>query len=543
MFPVKKAPGNSGSLYLISLLIIFLSGSGIVSSCIGTSSSAAEQASDVWKPDTTGIHTMNVEMLSEVYCGGCHLYPEPTLLPKKIWTESVLPEMAHRLGLNLDDQNPYNGMSMEEIFLVSSEQVYPDDSLISTPYWNQIFSFYQQQAPDTLSTIADNQDRHVIDSSLFHPQTSTYPLNKIPLTTLIEIIDDNILYLGDGRSNLYKIHLRNPSIDSLQLDSPPTDLVRSEDGFTYILTSGVFRPSDQRKGRLYAWHPQTRQLDTLLTGLPRPVHLDMEDLNGDGIEDFIVCGFGYRTGYLAWYERDQQGQLTPHILNPNPGALQTQIMDVNQDQLPDIVVLMAQGNEGVHAYINQGKGQFERETWLRFPSVWGSSSFTLYDWNRDGLPDIICTHGDNADYSPIIKPYHGIRIYLNRGDFQFENAFFYHLPGAYQAIPHDYDQDGDTDLAAISFFPSFDSEDHKSWIFMENTATSDTIFQFTTYSKTQANQGRWLVMSSGDIDIDGDMDLLLGSFVFAPTPVPESIQQNWEKKGVGLMIFENMTHD
>ena len=61
----------------------------------------------------------------------------------------------------------------------------------------------------------------------------------------------------------------------------------------------------------------------------------------------------------------------------------------------------------------------------------------MADFNRDGLPDILVTNGDNGEYPSPLKKYHGIRIYLNKGNWRFEEAFFYPLNGAFKAVARD----------------------------------------------------------------------------------------------------------
>ena len=39
-------------------------------------------------------------------------------------------------------------------------------------------------------------------------------------------------------------------------------------------------------------------------------------------------------------------------------------------------------------------------------------------------------------------------------------------------------------------------------------------FEFIDYSVPESTRGRWIVMDAGDIDADGDVDLVLGSFVY-----------------------------
>ena len=38
------------------------------------------------------------EKTAQTYCGSCHQYPSPSLLPKKTWEQTVLPQMAILAG-------------------------------------------------------------------------------------------------------------------------------------------------------------------------------------------------------------------------------------------------------------------------------------------------------------------------------------------------------------------------------------------------------------------------------------------------------------
>ncbi|WP_431214812.1 FG-GAP-like repeat-containing protein [Puia sp. P3] len=89
---------------------------------------------------------------------------------------------------------------------------------------------------------------------------------------------------------------------------------------------------------------------------------------------------------------------------------------------------------------------------LRWPPSYGSSYFELADFNGDGFADIVYTCGDNADFSPVLKPYHGVYIYLNDGHNSFRPWYFFPINGCYKAVARDFDGDGDLDLAAIAFF-------------------------------------------------------------------------------------------
>lgn len=196
--------------------------------------------------------------------------------------------------------------------------------------------------------------------------------------------------------------------------------------------------------------------------------------------------------------------------------------------------MFGQGDEGIFLYENQGKGQFKEIRLLTFPPSYGSSFCSLYDFNQDGQLDILYTAGDNADYPAIRKPYHGIRIFENKGRYQFEETFFYHLNGAYKAIPTDFDQDGDVDLAAISFFPDYEKSPAESFVFLENQGD----FKMKPYSFPEVHNGRWIVMETSDLEGDGDTDIVLGSLSMEVPQRPELLEK-WVESGLPFLVLEN----
>lgn len=262
------------------------------------------------------------------------------------------------------------------------------------------------------------------------------------------------------------------------------------------------------------------------------------DLNNDGLEDIVACEYGDLTGKLVWYENKGQNRYEQKLLRASPGAITSIIKDVNGDGLQDIVVLMAQGDEGVFLYTNQGKGTFTEKKLLSFSPLNGSLYIELADFNKDGFDDLIYVSGDNADRTPFLKSYHGIYIFENDGKFNFTQSWFYQLNGAYKAIPRDYDLDGDLDIAAISYFPDYVNYPEESFVYLENTGN----LTFTDYSFPEAINGRWFVMDAGDLDGDGDIDLALGSFVyFLPMGDTSGLGKRWLNSGPSVAVLENTT--
>lgn len=135
------------------------------------------------------------------------------------------------------------------------------------------------------------------------------------------------------------------------------------------------------------------------------------------------------------------------------------------------------------------------------------------------------------------ETYHGLRIHLNEGNNKFTETFFYPLNGATRFVTDDFDQDGDFDFAIISTFPDYENKPEYSLVYLENKDSS--LYQFQTYSFEEANLSRWFLLDKGDVDLDGDMDIILSAFTYVFTPVPRSLSVSWGENNADIMILEN----
>ena len=438
------------------------------------------------------------------YCRRCHLFPEPALLDKKTWTTSVLPNMGLRLGIRVNGQDPYADLIPDEERAMRELNVYPEVKLISDAEWKKIVAYYRAMAPveplpqEAAPTIADSLP-------LFHVSDLTVGDKQVPKTTLLKYdAASSQLFIGDDQNALYVFG--NAGLkDTWWIDSAPTDVDFPKNAPPRLLSIGVFKPSDQRTGRLMSLSKTPDPALADIRNLPRPVQFAAGDLNMDGKEDALICGFGNHSGKLFWLDNFRPDK--EHVLKALPGARKAEIRDMNGDRKPDVVALMAQAWEQVSVFYNLGNGQFKEKVVLQFPPSYGMSYFEMVDFNKDGFQDILLTNGDNWDLSPVDKNYHGVRLYLNDGKDNFKLTWFFPLYGASKAIARDFDLDGDIDIAATAFYSDLANPAH-SFIYLSNEGKMN----FEAFSTSMAATGKWLTMEVADFDQDGDTDIVLGSY-------------------------------
>lgn len=481
----------------------------------------------------TDIQSINsaYRSLAMEHCSSCHKFPEPDLVDLATWRNYVLPRMGYFYGIYPSD-SVRAGLIEEgaggEMVLAAS--IFPEKSQLDSLSWWRIQQYYYHNAPESFESITHESSSELDLFKIRKPGLVLSP----PSSTLVSFTDGELL-VGDAHTGALYFLDRNLELANAARVREGAVNVHASDSHWWVTVMGSFSPSDAPEG-LIVKLPKNREgaAEVVLSGLQRPVDAVYEDFNQDGYLDILVCEFGKWTGSLSLYLGTADQGFRKMVVDQRSGATRAESRDVNGDGKPDIIALFGQGNEALEAYINQGDGSFERQQLLSFNPSNGSSYFGLLDLDDDGDEDLIYTAGDNADYLPILKPYHGIYLFENQGDYQFVEKEFIPLNGAYKALPADYDGDGDLDIAAISFFPDYQGNPNEGFVYFEKGPDG-----FLRKSFENLNLGRWISLDQGDIDGDGDLDLILGSLAFETVPVQQELESNWINRGIPCLVLEN----
>ncbi|MBE9583802.1 VCBS repeat-containing protein [Mucilaginibacter sp. JRF] len=466
------------------------------------------------------------------------MLPDPASLTKQIWHNHVLPVMAARLGIIYPAYDPLRGLSAEEKKIVNNNYIIPDQPAMSDADWKKLSDYIVSNAPDTV-VIDESRLTRNAPLKAFKRQDIVLDGQQPSLITGLKYNNaKQTLWIGTLNNKVLRWKYGRGVTGTINTSSPAVSFVFKNDT-TYLTQIGKLYPTELSTGLISQYVNGTNP--TLLPALHRPVSIAVDDMNGDGLPEIVVCSFGNKTGQLSLFSKKKtNGNYSEKVLLKLPGAVKCYIRDMNGDGKKDIVAMFSQGDESVYVFYQKDKLKFTSSRVLRFPPNYGTTDMVLTDFDRDGKTDIITVHGDNADYSNILKPYHGIRININNGNGKFSEKYFYPIYGVTRVLADDFDKDGDTDLVATAFFPEFTKLIDESFIYLENV--DNKAFKFKSYTTKNATPIKTLTLEKADVDGDGDLDIITGHFAQSPGAVPDSLDTKWRSANYGLSIFYNQLY-
>jgi hypothetical protein len=453
-------------------------------------------------------------------CGGCHAFPPPEILPREAWRSEFVRMMFIR-----ENRLP---------------PLRPSETPAPLPAdMEQALTYYIAGAPERLPAPDAWPDLAESPVRFARSRLTVADLNGTPAVSNVQLLDLD----GDGALDLLGADMRHgvvfagrassdgslPVIASIPHPAHVTTADVDGDGAKDLLVGdlGEFFPADHVKGAVI-WLRGLRNGKFgafWLDGWPRVAGVNAADFNGDGKIDLAVAAFGWRkVGQVGILEnRTSQGSqpaFTNHTIDPRPGSINAVPVDLDKDGRMDLVTLLAQEHETVLAYINKGTGDFSFEQKVIYAAPhpnWGASGIEVVDLDRDGDLDVLLTHGDTFD-DGIVKPYHGIQWLENRGAYPFVERTLARMPGVHRALAADMDGDGDLDIAACALLAAGSDVDERllpALVWLEQTAPA-TFVRHTI----ALGPPRHATLAVGDIDADGDTDIVVGNFFIDKSVAP-----------------------
>ncbi len=232
------------------------------------------------------------------------------------------------------------------------------------------------------------------------------------------------------------------------------------------------------------------------------------DVNGDGLDDFFV-GNG-RGGKNALYLQQKEGRFN---LKSNPGTFGKEVLGAclfDADSDGDLDLYLAHGGGGDFAindtllqdelWFQDGTGNFSLRGGALPTMLESSKVVKACDYDSDGDFDLFVA-GRNVPGKYPLSP----KSYLlknDRGVFtrDQESDVISEIGMITDALWFDWDEDGDQDLLTVGEWTSLQVFLNQSGIFTSMKLASGLVYN-----------GWWYSIGTGDLNMDGKEDLLLGN--------------------------------
>ncbi len=458
------------------------------------------------------------ERLAKRECSKCHAFPLPGSMHREDWEKGAFPYLEDLLGI--DQIENYDAATQAAV----------------RARWDAIRAYYLEHSAPKPGLAAPPKPS--VNTAFGHRST----VEKLDVTAIYHDAASGLVYVGDGQSRAVLVFDRAfRKVRTFAADMVPCDFELAGDRL-YICSHDTLDPLDGDEGVVgFVTESGQGEYQPVLRGLNRPTRY--VPFRHSGVEYAVLCEYGISKGKVTVYRESE-----PVFVLPMSGAIDCRVLDADTDGQPEVYVLIAQEHECLLRLTVRPDGEVNPLVLIKKQPGWGFTAMEMLDADGDGTVNVLLSNGDTTEFRSNPRRYHGIRIY-DLGEDELVEKQFIPAHGAMDFTMLDADADGDLDIASVSYFADFRHKPHQAAMLH---LRSDG--QFTSQPLPGHGQGRWCRIASGDIDGDGDPDLLLGSLNYQTTTrpyekdasflrsiaVPRARLARWEQLGNHLLVLENL---